>query len=212
MTGQSVDKKSLILESAEKLFIEKGYYSAKIEDIARNAGIAKGTVYIYFKDKESIYISLLEKKLAELTSFIGNVINEEISSSEKLEKIYFSLSEYMDKAHRLQAIVSVENIKTLMHIMTKIKNRVIPKVKRIINSISKIIEEGIKEEVFKDIDPLLGALLFMNHLRLAILLPLVEELYSLGFGPDKSSANKKIMEAFFHGICLKNSEDKKCSK
>lgn len=212
MTGQSVDKKSLILESAEKLFIEKGYYSAKIEDIARNAGIAKGTVYIYFKDKESIYISLLEKKLAELTSFIENVINEEISSSEKLEKIYFSLSEYMDKAHRLQAIVSVENIKTLMHIMTKIKNRVIPKVKRIINSISKIIEEGIKEEVFKDIDPLLGALLFMNHLRLAILLPLVEELYSLGFGPDKSSANKKIMEAFFHGVCLKNSEDKKCSK
>lgn len=212
MTGQSVDKKSLILESAEKLFIEKGYYSAKIEDIARNAGIAKGTVYIYFKDKESIYISLLEKKLAELTSFIENVINEEISSSEKLEKIYFSLSEYMDKAHRLQAIVSVENIKTLMHIMTKIKNRVIPKVKRIINSISKIIEEGIKEEVFKDIDPLLGALLFMNHLRLAILLPLVEELYSLGFRPDKSSANKKIMEAFFHGVCLKNSEDKKCSK
>lgn len=212
MTSQSVNRRSLILESAEKMFLEKGYHSAKIEEIAQNAGVAKGTVYIYFKDKESIYISLVEKKLAELKSFIGNVLSQEVSSTEKLKKIYFLLCEYMDKSQKLQAIISIENIKTLMYIMTRVKKRVIPKVKNVIKSLSKVIEEGIKEGVFEDIDPLLGALLFMSHLRLAILLPMMEELYSLDFKVDKSSADKKIIEAFFHGVCLKNSEGKKCSE
>ncbi len=212
MTSQSADKKNLILESAEKVFIEKGYYPAKIEEIARNAGIAKGTVYIYFKDKESIYISLIEKKLKELASFIESVINQETSPSDKLKKIYFLLCEYMDKTQKLQAIISIENMKTLMHILNRMKKRVIPKVKSVIESISKIIEEGIKEGVFEDIDPLLGALLFMSHLRLAILLPMMEELYSLDFKMDKNSANKKIIESFFNGVCLKNSEGKKCSE
>jgi TetR/AcrR family fatty acid metabolism transcriptional regulator len=211
MTSQSVDKRNLILESAEKVFLEKGYYNAKIDEIAQNAGIAKGTVYLYFKDKESIYISLIEKKLRELTDFINSVLKENTGSPEKLKKIYFLLCEYMDKAQKLQAFISVENMKTLMHIVTKMKKRIIPKVKKVIESVSKLIEEGIKEGAFEDIDPILGALLFMSHLRLAILLPMMEELYSLDFSIDKNSANKKILDCFFHGVCSKNSGDKKCS-
>ncbi len=209
MTSQSVSKKDLILESAEKVFLEKGFYPAKIEEIAQNAGIAKGTVYIYFKDKESIYISLIEKKLKEVDSLIESISKERISCTEKLEKIYFQLCEYVDKTHKLHSFISIENIQTLMKVVNRLKSRVIPKVKRFIETIAKIVEECIVEGKLENIDPVVIALLFLSHLRLAIMLPLMKELYTLNFSIDWNSANKKILYYFFNGVCFKNSEDEK---
>lgn len=215
MTSQSKNKKDLILDSAEKVFLEKGFYPTKIEEIARNAGIAKGTVYIYFKDKESIYISLIERKLNEVSNFIEDIIKENISSSEKLEKIYFRMCEFIVKTQKFQSLISIENIQTLTNMIDSLKEQIIPKVKGLIEAIAKIIEEGVRERKFEDIDPLLGALIFMGYLRLAILLPVMEKLYSLEISMDKDSTTKKILDVFFHGIYLnrqKNFKGKKCSE
>lgn len=215
MTSQSESKRDLILDSAEKVFLEKGFYPAKIEEIARNAGIAKGTIYIYFKDKESIYISLIERKLSEVSNFIEDIIKDDLSSAEKLKKIYFRMCEFIDKTQKFQSLISIENIQSLTKMIDSLKEQVFPKVKRLIETISKIIEEGIREGVFEEIDPLLGALLFMGYLRVAILLPVMEKLYSLEINMDKGSATKKILDIFFQGICSKrqkNLRGKICSE
>lgn len=199
MTSQSF-KKDLILESAEKVFLEKGFYPAKIEEIAKNAGIAKGTIYLYFKDKESIYVSLIEKKVKELIRLIEDVREEEIPSPQKLEKIYFQLCEYVDKAQKVHSFISIENIQTLMKVVGRLKSRVIPKIKRLIEDIAKIVEDGIAEGKFENTDPMLIALVFLGHLRIAILLPLMKDLYAIDLNMDKEFANKKILNYFFHGV------------
>lgn len=204
MTSQSLNKKDLILESAEKVFLEKGFYSAKIEEIAQNAGIAKGTIYLYFKDKESIYVSLIEKKVKELIRLIEDVRKEEIPSPQKLEKIYFQLCEYVDKAQRVHSFISVENIITLMKVVSRLKSKVIPKIKRLIEDVASIVENGIAEGRFENTDPMLIALLFFGHLRVAILLPLMRELYTINLSIDKESANKKILDYFFNGVSSEN--------
>lgn len=50
-----------ILDAALSLFVEKGFRATKIADIANEAGVAKGTVYLYFKNKEDIFISMVRE-------------------------------------------------------------------------------------------------------------------------------------------------------
>lgn len=204
MTSQSLDKRDLILESAEKVFLEKGFFQAKIEEIAQSAGIAKGTIYLYFKDKESIYISLVEKKLKEANKLIESIRKEQIPSAQKLEKIYFQFCEYVDKAQKVHSFISIENIQPLMKVVGRLKKSVVPKIKKLMENIALLVEDGIAEGRFKNTDPLLIAFCFLSHLRIAILLPLMKELYSLDFTIDKDSAIKEILNYFFHGVCVKD--------
>ena len=59
-----------ILIASEHIFAQKGYDKATMQDIARDAQYATGTVYLYFKDKESLYFSLLEEKISDMMSII----------------------------------------------------------------------------------------------------------------------------------------------
>src|SRR4030095_6053518 len=66
-----------ILLAAEDVFAAKGYHNASIEEIARAAEYATGTVYLYFKDKEALYVELFEEKIRELIQFIEQRICKE---------------------------------------------------------------------------------------------------------------------------------------
>lgn len=62
------DKREAILRAAIRVFSQNGYFNSKVADIARAAGIADGTVYLYFKSKEEILHSIFDRAMAE---FIG---------------------------------------------------------------------------------------------------------------------------------------------
>src|SRR5918998_281684 len=61
----SSDKREAILRAATKVFAENGYFNSKVADIARVAGVADGTVYLYFKGKEEILHSIFERNTSE---------------------------------------------------------------------------------------------------------------------------------------------------
>ena len=59
------DKREAILRAAIKVFARSGYFNSKVADIAGEAGIADGTVYLYFKSKEEILHSIFDRAMAE---------------------------------------------------------------------------------------------------------------------------------------------------
>ena len=59
------DKRDRILEAAVKVFARKGYFAARVADIAGQAGVADGTIYLYFRNKEDILVSLFDEIMAE---------------------------------------------------------------------------------------------------------------------------------------------------
>ncbi len=73
-------KDALILIAAEKVFNEVGYKNAKMDDIAKNAGITKVTLYTYFQSKENLYLAITYKALSLL-----------------IEKYYESIDKNKDK-------------------------------------------------------------------------------------------------------------------
>lgn len=76
------DKREAILRAAIKVFATNGYFNSKVSDIAGEAGIADGTVYLYFKSKEDILHSVFDRTMAE---FIGDG-REEIAKFEKADE------------------------------------------------------------------------------------------------------------------------------
>ncbi len=62
---KSDDKRRKILQAAIKVFARKGYFAAKVSEIARRAGVADGTIYLYFRNKEDILVSLFDEVMSE---------------------------------------------------------------------------------------------------------------------------------------------------
>ena len=81
------DKRAAILRAATRVFARNGYFNSKVADIARAAGVADGTVYLYFKSKEeilhSIFDNSMERAIAEARKLIKNVTD----AREKLRRI-----------------------------------------------------------------------------------------------------------------------------
>lgn len=81
------DKREAILRAAIKVFASKGYFNSKVADIAGEAGIADGTVYLYFKSKDEILHSIFNRAMAEFIAEGKKELGEMDEPSEKLRKI-----------------------------------------------------------------------------------------------------------------------------
>ena len=70
--GQDPKKRRQILEGARKVFHDKGFDGASMNDIARVAGVSKGTLYVYFGNKERLFLDLIaEEKRADLWPIVS---------------------------------------------------------------------------------------------------------------------------------------------
>src|SRR5688500_16314259 len=60
------DKRERILAAAERIFARHGFFAAKVSDVAKEAGVADGTIYLYFKNKDDLLISLFERRMQQV--------------------------------------------------------------------------------------------------------------------------------------------------
>ena len=81
------DKREAILRAATKVFAESGYFNSKVADVARVAGVADGTVYLYFKSKEEILRSIFDRGVTEVLSEARAIIEEVADARERLRRI-----------------------------------------------------------------------------------------------------------------------------
>ncbi len=88
-----------ILEAARRVFGEKGYERATIDDIARAAGVAKGTVYLYYRSKRDVYWEALKQGLVELRDDTVRRVNAAGTLEEKVRAFITSKLQYFE-AHR----------------------------------------------------------------------------------------------------------------
>src|SRR5215207_8718517 len=80
------DKRERILSSAMKVFAEKGFFGAKVSDIADAAGVADGTIYLYFKSKDDLLISLFEEQMERVNFELGRAMDGGDSAPDKLRR------------------------------------------------------------------------------------------------------------------------------
>src|SRR5262245_7337014 len=81
------DKRKRILQAAVKVFARKGYFAARVSEIAKKAGVADGTIYLYFKGKEDILVRLFDEVMAEQSEEMGRAIEALATAPERLRAI-----------------------------------------------------------------------------------------------------------------------------
>ena len=67
---ESTTKRDRILRAAIKVFAQNGFYATKVSEIAQAAGVADGTIYLYFKNKEDVLISIFDDRMTRLVAFL----------------------------------------------------------------------------------------------------------------------------------------------
>src|SRR5690349_22408787 len=63
--SERTDKRAAILRAATDVFAESGYFNAQVADVARAAGVAAGTVYLYFRSKDDLLVSIFERSMRQ---------------------------------------------------------------------------------------------------------------------------------------------------
>jgi TetR/AcrR family fatty acid metabolism transcriptional regulator len=102
------DKHQQIVEAAVRVFARNGYYNSRVSDIAREAGVASGTIYLYFKTKDEILVTLFREKMAAWVAYAREAIADEpdpVAKIRRLVALHFSV---LEKDPALAEVVQVE--------------------------------------------------------------------------------------------------------
>jgi TetR/AcrR family fatty acid metabolism transcriptional regulator len=108
LTPRIVDKderRAHILEAATHVFARQGYQAARIEDVAREAGIAKGTVYLYFGSRDEILVAAFEAFAEEMMAGVRAVLESEAPALSRLRSVVRVVLSSMEAEPELSRVV-----------------------------------------------------------------------------------------------------------
>lgn len=148
------DKREAILRAAIKVFAGKGYFNSKVADIAGEAGIADGTVYLYFKSKDDILHSIFDRAMAE---FIAEGRREIANITDPVTKLHRIAELHLEKlgADRDLAIVFQVELRGSTKFMQEFSAAGFAEY---LDIIRKTIAEGQESGVFRsDLKPIVCA-------------------------------------------------------
>lgn len=142
------DKYHRILEAAVKVFAEQGFYQSTISQIAREAGVADGTIYLYFKNKDDILVQFFTYK----TKLVFDKFREEV---DKADNCYDKLRNLIRR--HLEEFQNDRNMAVLYQAETHQNSRLVEEQikemsKLYLDIVSEIVEQGQEEgRIRKDI-------------------------------------------------------------
>jgi TetR/AcrR family fatty acid metabolism transcriptional regulator len=102
------DKPQQIIDAAVRVFARNGYYNSRVSDIAREAGIASGTIYLYFTTKDEILVTLFRQKMADWVASVRKEIAGEQDPVAKIRKIVALHLKVIQENPDLAEVVQVE--------------------------------------------------------------------------------------------------------
>ena len=144
-----------IVEAAEVLFSEKGFKATTMQEVSERVELSKGTIYLYFKSKEELYLSVCVKGVAEFGEDLVAAANAAGGLEEIIKAVYMA---YIRHSLEKPAIFRVLRDTFIEQVRQNLSRATIEEISGIIRSWleleSGLIEEGIERGVFRqDLDP-----------------------------------------------------------
>ena len=155
------DKRSLITEAAIDVFAEKGFHQARISDVASRAGVADGTIYLYFKNKDDLLLSIFEEKMDYMLAGLSRALNrihDPIQQIREFARFHFE----QVQTHRAAAEV--------LQVELRLSNKFIKEYRpekfwAYLGVLGQIIREGQAKGVFHEsLDPFITMWAFFGAL------------------------------------------------
>lgn len=143
-----------ILNAARNVFSTKGFNSTTMEEIASQAELSPGTLYLYFKNKEELHTSLSINILAYISSQINRVVEEKISVDEKIERfrdIFIDI--YEQDPQILINLFHLQSGETLHNLSEEVMQQLKKNSAEAHGAIIAVVKEGIESGLFIEEHP-----------------------------------------------------------
>ncbi len=133
-----------IIDAAVIAIAENGYHQAQVSKIAKQAGVADGTIYLYFKNKEDIFISVFQEKMAVFVENLKEIIQQGESSTEKLSQMIDNHFQVLANDHHLATVTQLELRQSNKELRVKINTI----LKEYLKLLDEILIEGMTNGEF----------------------------------------------------------------
>ncbi len=194
MARRQEAKQDLILDAASRRFGQFGYAKTSVDEIARDLGIGKATIYHYFRSKEEILLNVVKREAEFLKELSRKALQRVATPPEKLRVFLQTHFEYLFDNIKMKNLTS-EMIYNLQPI---VDNAIREFYQEQLNMLKHILQEGIEKKYFRPIDPDSLAMLLLSLLR---------SLFTPRIILDPSISPQKLLDTFLT-IVLKGVEIK----
>jgi TetR/AcrR family fatty acid metabolism transcriptional regulator len=145
----SPDKRDRILKAAIKVFAKNGFYATRVSEIAKAAGVADGTIYLYFKNKDDVLITIFQDGIQQLLVILREVASSGQPFDERITRIIELQLGLLEEQRDLAEVITVN----LRQSSSLLKQYAAPLFMEYIDVIAGLVREGQKEGAFrKDIN------------------------------------------------------------
>jgi AcrR family transcriptional regulator len=181
-----------ILAAAEAVFSQEGLQAAKVGDIAKRAGVAVGTLYNYFADRDAIVRALLEARSAQVRERLAAAVAGEGEFGEHLRLVVGAMLDTLHENWRFVALMMQSEMLSRMP-GAQGKPATNALARETLERLSTLMERGIEQGVLKPGPPRLYALALMSMVRSVVLAPL--------YGADELQAvsSDQLVALFLYG-------------
>ncbi|MGG0667407.1 TetR/AcrR family transcriptional regulator [Lederbergia citrisecunda] len=135
-----------IVDAAVIVIAENGYHQAQVSKIAKEAGVADGTIYLYFKNKEDILISVFREKMGVFVENVKEILKKEISATEMLAKMIENHFSLLNGDRHLAIVTQLE----LRQSNKELRYRINEVLKEYLTLLDTILKEGIEKGEFDE--------------------------------------------------------------
>jgi AcrR family transcriptional regulator len=153
MNRPKSDKRGRILKAAFDIFLQKGYDAATMDQVAARSRIAKGTLYLYFRDKADLYATLLEEKVEGLHQALRRIEDSTGSPRRKLESIIRLNLDVIAHEYSGTEFFMDANVGQTPEVLRLIRARVTPRLEQTLLVIARVVGQGIEAGEFRRVDP-----------------------------------------------------------
>ncbi|HZK18100.1 MAG TPA: TetR/AcrR family transcriptional regulator [Clostridia bacterium] len=145
-TGNKYDN---IIEAAVKIIAKNGYHNSQVSKIAKEAGVADGTIYLYFRNKEDILVSVFNNKMTKFIDHIREKIELKEEPLDKLKDLIKSHFSYLEADRNLALVTQIE----LRQSNPSIREAITEVIIQYYMLIEDVLKMGIEKGVLrKDLD------------------------------------------------------------
>lgn len=135
MAKTKEERRNEIIETAGKLFEEKGYEQTQVQDIVNEIGVAKGLFYYYFKSKDEVMEELADRYADAIIDAVNKLIDKDIATFDKINRIFQIFIDSAEKKFGIfMGILNVKNGITHERIFFNVGKKMVPLVTELILS------------------------------------------------------------------------------
>ncbi|MGG0754353.1 TetR/AcrR family transcriptional regulator [Brevibacillus laterosporus] len=149
MAKKTGEKYQAIINAAVTVIAKHGYHNAQVSRIAKEAKVADGTIYLYFKNKDDVLISLFNEKMGQFVENCRELTSQANDVSEKVRILIRSHLSQLAQDHNLAIVTQIE----LRQINPEVSQGIGEVLKSYFNLIDAVVQEGMDSGIFRsDID------------------------------------------------------------